>query len=169
MKANSTMSQAVDSAISAMSAALALLPTRLDTRAARVQLIATGLQESRLTARAQITDSGGAGPARGLLQFERGGGVRGVLEHPATSQLAALLCKLRDVEAEKTAVWAALERDDVLAFGFGRLLLLADPKPLPALDNPQAAWDCYVRNWRPGKPHRETWDAFYWRALEAIK
>ncbi len=57
----------------------------------------------------------------------------------------------------------------MLACAFARLLLFTDPRPLPALGNPQAAWDYYVRNWRPGKPHRDTWDALYAKALATIR
>ena len=67
------------------------------------------------------------------------------------------------------AVNEALASDDVLACAFARLLLFTDPRPLPALGNPQAAWDYYVRNWRPGKPHRDTWDALYAKALATIR
>lgn len=53
----------------------------------------------------------------------------------------------------------------MLAAAFARLLSRADRKPLPALDTSHdEAWDCHVRNWRPGKPHRETWDNFHAQA-----
>lgn len=127
-------------------------------------LLAIGLQESRLTHRRQI-----GGPARGLLQFELGGGVRGVLRHRSSREHAQAVCRARDVIATESAVYAALEHDDVLAMAFGRLLLWTDPKALPALGDEQAAWDLYLRTWRPGKPHRHTWDALYAKALEAVE
>ncbi len=131
---------------------------------AEVMLLAIGLQESRLTHRRQI-----GGPARGLLQFELGGGVRGVLRHRSSREHAQAVCRARDVIATESAVYAALEHDDVLAMAFGRLLLWTDPKALPALGDEQAAWDLYLRTWRPGKPHRHTWDALYAKALEAVE
>lgn len=142
--------------------ALALLPARMNSPAAVALLLAIGLQESRLTHRRQI-----GGPARGLWQFERGGGVRGVLEHPSSKALAAAVCEARGVEPIAGRVYDALEDDDVLAAAFARLLLWTDPKPLPAMGDTQAGWDCYIRTWRPGKPHRRTWDALYAQAAGA--
>lgn len=147
--------------------ALSLLPSNMDSIHARVQLLATGLQESRLTHRYQIIDGGGKGPARGILQFERGGGVKGVMTHEATKKHVERVCEIRGVPFDRDTVWQRLEFDDVLAFALGRLLYWADPKPLPPLGNAQAAWDCYISAWRPGKPHRATWNAFYNAALLA--
>jgi hypothetical protein len=153
----------------ALSAALALMPPRADTREARVLLLAIGLQESGLIQRVQVVAGGGEGPARGLLQFERGGGVRGVLSHPASRDLALQICIARRLPAVSTSVvWDELATDDVLAFAFGRLLLTTDPKALPQLGDEQGAWACYQRNWRPGKPHPERWPANYAAALAAV-
>ena len=143
--------------------ALALLPARMNSPAAIALLLAIGLQESRLTHRRQI-----GGPARGLWQFERGGGVRGVLEHPSSKKLAAAVCEARGVEPIASRVYGALEDDDVLAAAFARLLLWTDPKPLPAIGDTQSGWDLYIRTWRPGKPHRHTWDALYATATEDL-
>jgi len=117
----------------AIAPALAMLPERMTSLAAERQLIAIGLQESRLTHRRQI-----GGPARGLWQFERGGGVRGVLMHPASRSHALIVCTLRNVAPTATAVYAALEHDDVLAAAFARLLLWTDPQALP--DDAQGGW-----------------------------
>ena len=153
----------------ALTEALRLLPPQLDTTLARAMLLAIGLQESGLTARVQRVAGGGKGPARGLLQFERGGGVVGVLNHPASRDLALQVCTARKLPAvSSSVVWEWLETDDVLAFAFGRLLLLTDPKPLPALGRDQDAWECYLRNWRPGKPHRDRWNTNYPAALSAL-
>lgn len=143
--------------------ALALLPARMNSPNAIALLLAIGLQESRLTHRRQI-----GGPARGLWQFERGGGVRGVLEHPSSKKLAAAVCEARGVEPIASRVYEALEDDDVLAAAFARLLLWTDPKPLPAIGDTQSGWDLYIRTWRPGKPHRHTWDALYATAIEDL-
>lgn len=138
----------------------------LDTPAARAMLWAIGRQESRFIHRRQI-----GGPARGFWQFERGGGVRGVLTHRASADMARKLCAACGVEPTSFAVYPALEHDDVLAAGFARLLLYTDPKPLPPVEprNENAAWDYYIRNWRPGKPHRHTWGAFWKEAVEAYR
>lgn len=143
--------------------AIAIIDVR-DTPQARVQMLAIGLQESRFQYRRQM----GMGPATGFWQFERGGGVKGVLQHAVSKAKAAALCKARGVEAEPYAAWAALETDDVLAAGFARLLLLTDPRALPDVSDSVGAWDCYIRNWRPGKPHIETWSKFHRQAREAV-
>lgn len=148
----------------AINPAFALLPAKMDTPEARVQMLAIGLQESRFMYRRQMNQ----GPAMGYWQFERGGGVKGVLTHPASKALAVEVCKVRGIEPLAMPVWEALEHDDVLAAAFARLLLWTDAMRLPALGNADGAWECYLRNWRPGKPHRQTWDAFYQQALDQL-
>ena len=90
--------------------ALALLPAAMDTPQARCMLLAIGLQESRFVHRRQI-----GGPARGFWQFEQGGGVRGVLAHPASAALARQVCQVRGVPPTAPSVYSRLELDDVLA------------------------------------------------------
>lgn len=143
--------------------ALALLPAKMDTPAARVMLLAIGLQESRFVHRRQI-----GGPARGFWQFEKGGGVRGVLTHASTREQAQLVSKARGVPATADAVYDALDKDDVLAAAFARLLLWSDPKALPALGDADASWALYLRTWRPGKPHPETWSDLYRQAVAEV-
>lgn len=154
----------------AINPALGLLPVKMDSDAARVMLLAIGLQESRMEFRCQKTsDPYVKGPARGFWQFERGGGVIGVLSHLATKELAAQVCKARGVPHDSSLVHARLEFDDVLAAAFARLLLWTDAKPLPAVDaDHETAWRQYVRQWRPGRPHRETWDAFHTQARAQV-
>lgn len=155
----------------AIDPALALLPAAMDSPAARVQLLANGLQESRFQHAYQIVQGrpGVKGPARGYWQFELGGGVRGVLTHPASREHAYRICAERGVDPVAAAVWPALEYDHVLAAVFARLLLWTDPCRLPALGDVQGAWDLYIRTWRPGKPHRHTWDALYAQALAEVR
>jgi len=148
----------------AFNPALALLPAKMDTPAARVELLAIGLQESRFLHRRQL----GGGPARGFWQFERGGGVRGVLTHPASREHAYRICSIRGVEPVAAAVHQALEADDVLAAVFARLLLWTDAWRLPAVGDVQGAWDMYIRTWRPGKPHPQTWGGLYAQAVAAV-
>jgi len=143
---------------------LALLPSKMDSDRARVMLLAIGLQESRFEHRRQI-----GGPARSFWQFERAGGVQGVLRHPSTAALAKAVCKERGVEPDATAVYSRLEHDDLLACAFARLLLWSDPQPLPAPGYAAASWQLYLRTWRPGKPHRTTWDDLYRQAVEAVR
>lgn len=55
----------------------------MDSAAARCQMLAIGLQESRLQHRRQ-----NGGPARGFWQFEKGGGVKGILFHETAQERA---------------------------------------------------------------------------------
>lgn len=140
--------------------ALSLLPDRLNSTAARVQLLAIGLQESEFRYRSQI-----GGPARSFWQFERGG-VRGVMRHPSSSALALAVCSARDVRFDDQVIYNRLAVDDILAAAFARLLLWTDPRAIP--DDADAAWLMYLRNWRPGKPHPEKWPDNYRRAKQVL-
>lgn len=140
-----------------------VLPGRFNSTEAKVMLLAIGLQESRFQHRKQI-----GGPARGFWQFERGGGVHGVLNHGASARHAAAVCAILGYVPSAPVIYDALAEDDRLACAFARLLLFTDPKPLPPVGDLDASWDYYVRNWRPGKPHRKTWDALYLEAMEAL-
>lgn len=147
-------------------AGFSLLPERMDTPGNRALLWAIGRQESRMIYRRQI-----GGPARGLWQFERAGGVKGVLTHDSSRAFAHSVCNALDVAPTATAVYPALETDDTLAFCFARLLLWTDPRPvpLPIIANAGVAWNYYLRNWRPGKPHVKTWNKFWQEGLEVIR
>ncbi|MCY1304658.1 hypothetical protein D9M70_544190 [compost metagenome] len=148
----------------AIAPALSLLPARMKSPEAEVMLLAIGLQESRFEDRRQIR-----GPARSFWQAEQGGGmVHGVLRHPATRELAVAVCDARHVPPINERVYTAIEHDDVLAAALARLLLWTDPARLPALGAASQAWDLYLQTWRPGKPHRQTWDALYAQALEEV-
>lgn len=157
----------------AMAKAAAILPLAMDTPEARVMMIAIGLQESRFRYRYQVVAGGGKGPARGFWQFERGsvasrGGVTGVMLHHATTAHLARLCEQTGCDFDAKAIWERIETDDVLAAGLARLLLYTDPKPLPKMNDVEGAWDLYAnRTWRPGKPHRATWNAFHAAAVLA--
>ncbi len=140
-----------------------LLPSRMQSDKATVMLLAIGLQESRFEHRRQI-----AGPARGFWQFELGGCV-GVMNHPATRIYAVDVCNERGVQPVAKAVYAALEHDDVLAACMARLNLWWDAAPLPELTDAEGAWRLYLRTWRPGKPHRQTWDALHKRAVATVR
>ncbi|PLC06416.1 hypothetical protein CY658_05120 [Variovorax sp. RO1] len=148
----------------AINPALAILPMRMDSPRARVMLLSIGLQESHFEHRRQM----GNGPARGFWQFERGGGVKGVFTHSASTGHLRNLCDARGVPFDVPTIWAALERDDVLAAGVARLLLYTDPYPLPAEEDAGASWDLYLRTWRPGKPHPRTWPGYHQQAREAL-
>lgn len=154
----------------AINPALKLLGERMDSDAARVMMLAAGLQESRLQYRFQKVAGNpyGKGPARGLWQNERGG-VFCVMTNRATDGHAKSLCKARGVLFDQVLIHERLEYDDILAAGFARLILWADPRPMPTVNaDHEATWQCYLRNWRPGKPHRETWDAYHTAARAQV-
>lgn len=139
---------------SAINPALSLLPPKMDTDAARVELLAITLQEADAIHRVQH----GGGPAHGLWQFEEGGGVRGVMHHPSSRDFARAVCASLRVPFLRRAVWETLPANDILAAAFARLLLWTDFNPLPGVDAPaEEGWVYYERNWRPGKPHPEKW------------
>lgn len=156
----------------AVNKALYLLPHQMHTPEARVMIYAIGLQESRFEHRRQLIKKGGQllplGPAKGWFQFERGGGCKGVVEHPASRYWMHHVCQARGVAFNATAIWNAIEHDDVLAAAAARLLLFTDPRKLPALGDEAGAWNLYMRTWRPGKPHRATWPALYAEALAEV-
>jgi hypothetical protein len=138
-------------------AAFSLLPPAMDSPAARAELLAIGLQESRFRHRKQIS-----GPARSLWQFELGGGLAGVLQHHATAAHARkVLDALLYEDATIGQIHEAMTHNDTLACCLARLLLWTVPGRLPGPDDPEAGWRQYREGWRPGKPHRGTWDAFY--------
>ena len=156
--------------LAALNAAYTLLPAAMNSRWATINALAIQRQEDPQQTRAQVligTDGKRLkGPARGLWQFEKGGGVRGVLLHRATAKLAMEVCDALGVDPTPDAVWSALETDDVLAAAFARLLIYTDPFPLPTTQ--AAAWTMYAdRLWRPGKPHPEKWQA-NWTAAQMM-
>jgi hypothetical protein len=134
---------------------------------ARRFLLAVAMQESGslLAARYQGCPAAAAGPARGFWQFERGGGVSGVLHHPASRGLARTVCADLAVIPEPAASWRALEGSDLLAAMFARLLLFTDPHKLPT--RVDEGWLCYLRLWRPGKPREGAWPENWARAERA--
>lgn len=158
-----------------------LLPSRMDSDKSRVMLLAICGQEADFHHRWQVHDAkrpNSMGAARGLWQFERGGGVRGVLNHPASKDLAKEVCGERGVAATMSAVYSALHADDVLAACFARLLLWTDPAPLPSLGDFDGAFALYLRTWRPGAYDRGTvavrsklrrkWGDYYDQAVIAV-
>lgn len=142
----------------AITPAMSLLPKRMDSPAARTMLIAIALQESRLMYRKQIN-----GPARGFFQFE-GGGVNGVARHNASKDHLRTVCDA--LRYDVATVHGAIADNDTLAACVARLLLWTHPDKLPT--NASDGWAYYMNLWRPGRPHRDTWDAFYAEASRNI-
>ena len=139
---------------SALFPAFRLLPVAMGSPAAMAICIAIALQESGLRDRQQI-----GGPAHGYFQFERSGGVLGVLQHRSTRAHAVQVCEELDITPTVDKVFTAIEFHDVLACAFARLLLWSLPQAMPPQDDPDAGWKSYIDAWRPGKPHPDTWRA----------
>ena len=139
-----------------MNAAMSMLPPSMDSLESRAMLYAIARQESRLTYRRQI-----GGPARGFWQFEQGGGTRGVVTHAATRPLLLPVLERLRYEEHVPTLYAVIEHNDLLAAVFARLLLYTVPQKLPGPDDAEEGWLQYLSVWRPGRPHRHTWDAFY--------
>lgn len=106
-----------------------------------VMLLAIGLQESRFVHTYQIVQGkpGAKGPARGWWQFERMGGVHGVLNHATSKAHALAVCRALGVQPNVRDVWGQLEHDQVLATVFARLLLWTDPRSFPQVGDEQGA------------------------------
>ena len=121
-----------------------------DPRARRL-LAAIAEQESGLIHREQFP----TGPAHGLWQFERGGGVTGVMNHRATRTLMKEWCLKLLVPFEPFEVHNAITLNDQLACVAARLLLYTHPDPLPT--DEATAWTYYENLWRPGKPRPRDW------------
>lgn len=136
-------------------ATAALLPQALDSQSAKAMLMAVAMQESRFDARRQL-----GGPAHGFWQFELGG-IRASLNHKVSGPLLCAVLDRLDYDREPQTSYTAIEHNDVLAFAFARCLLYTLPYPLPLQHEAQEGWDQYVAAWRPGRPRRETWDAFF--------
>lgn len=137
-------------------------PTVPVTPAARLLLLAIAGQESNWKDVAQT-----GGPARGPFQFEPEA-CSGVLANSATTNKALVVCALLNIHPSGSIVYHALIGNPRLATAFARLYLWADPHPLPPVGDEEAAWNCYVRTWRPGKPSRTRWSLAYPDALEVI-
>lgn len=146
-------------------AAMRLLPVRMDSREAWATVHTIGMQESRMEHRRQI-----GGPAHGFFQFELGG-VRGVLRHKASQPLIEAVLDSLGYDHFSDTSYEAIVNNDILAVAYARCLLYTLPDSLPGKVEPDKAWGQYVSAWRPGKPHRSSWDAFYleaWIAAEKL-
>ena len=123
-----------------------------------VQMVVTiAGQESNWDARKQY-----GGPARSYWQFEQGGGVWGVLNHASTSGMIREICTAIDIDTvDEPTIYEAMAWSSFLGCAMARLLLLTDAAALPAIGDVDGSWDYYLRNWRPGAPHPETWPDKY--------
>lgn len=158
--------------------AYALLPAKMNTKAATAMLLAIGLQESKFLHRQQVitvTRDGKKvnvpeGPAVSFWQFEAGGGVKGVMQYYSTREHCKALCEHFGVAFDQKAIWEAMKTNDVLGACMARLLLFTDPLalPLPIPAQEDTAWRLYSRVWRPGKPHPAGWPGNWAAAIKEV-
>lgn len=106
------------------------------------------------------------GPARGFWQFEKMGGAIELFQK-TPKQLKAL-CDYLDIPFVLPDVFEAMAWNDTLACAMARLLLWQDPHALPEVGAKVAAWDYYIRNWRPGAPHPDAWGLNYDTAVTVV-
>lgn len=133
------------------------------TDEARVMCVAIAGQESNWEARLQYS-----GPARSLWQFEKGGGVHGVLTHAASKDPIRAFCDALGIPCDEATVYEAMAWNGLLGAAMARLLLLTDAAPLPSIGMCDQAWEYYERNWRPGAPHPEVWPDKYGVAIDTV-
>lgn len=169
------MSDRLKPRYAALAEAYTVLPPRMNTARATLLVLAITLQEDPQGLRVQRVDKTpanplGRGPALGLAQFERGGGVAAVMRNGAPSEepARALVACRPGVAWERDSIWRALERDDVLAMGLARCLLFNLPASLPSPTDVHKAWGQYLEAWGPGKPHAEKWAANHAEAARFV-
>jgi hypothetical protein len=154
--------------------ALGMLDSKLDTPAARAMLIAIALQETGLRARRQMLEArdhwweSKPGKGHGFWQFERDGGVRGVLRHAAASAIVLPVIDAMLYPRDPYAVHEALIHNDILACVLARALLYSVPDAMPRPNEADKGWSIYLKAWRPGKAHPEAWPENYRIAWEAV-
>jgi hypothetical protein len=148
----------------AINPALELLPEKMNSLEAKAMMIAIALQESGLVYRKQF-----GGPARSFFQFESGGGIHGVLSHPATAGIIGRVLDYMGYDHMPDTSYYAIEHNDVLACIYARLLLWTDPAFLPDENEADKGWDCYQRNWRPGRPRPDDWPSNFSAAWEEVR
>jgi hypothetical protein len=150
--------------------AMALLGPKFDSDEARVMMYAIGYQESLFKHRKQMPLRKGMpfGPARSFWQFEKNGGVAGVLSHQSTKEIIRQICSELGVTCLKENVWQMMGENDALGACMARLLLYTDPRPLPMVGDTMNSWQYYLDNWRPGKPHPSKWNENYRSAMRVF-
>lgn len=160
-------------------AGLALLPDALRTLDAKVQLYATSIQENPTRAPRQLIKKDGRlqpiGPAAGDYQFEKTGGIRGLLnfKNDRVQSMLRSVCAARQVPQTIDGLFDGIQTDPILAAALARLLYFTDAGALPKAGAEQYAWEVYLRTWRPGayerdpKGLRAKWSKSYAEAMKA--
>lgn len=149
----------------AVDPALALLPAKMQSGQARCQMLGDGLYESGYTTRQQVN-----GPAHGLWQFQPNA-IRLVMHNNATGNELLIACQKCGVKFGSTMIYFAIAsgEHDVLAAVLARLILWADPKPLPPIGDAYAAAECHQRCYRPGAWDEGRYLRLYPQAVAALQ
>lgn len=159
-------------------AGLALLPDTLRSIDAKVQVYATSIQENPTRVPRQLIKKDGnlqpVGPAAGDYQFEKTGGIRGLVnfKSPRLQQMLDHVCAERMWGKNEDTLFGAVQVDPILAAALARLLYFTDAGALPKAGAEQYAWDVYLRTWRPGayerdpKGLRAKWSKSYAEAMK---
>jgi hypothetical protein len=142
-----------------------VLPAKMRGDSGTVLSLAIGGQESGYAARVQM----GNGPAHSFWQMEKGGGVHGVMTHPASKDTAATVCAHYGVWFDEQVVWEAMATNDELGACFARLLLWTSTASMPTVGDQDGAYIYYTSLWRPGKPDPSRWPAAYQAAVRAVR
>ncbi len=155
-------------------ATLALYPAEFNSPAARAQLLAIAGVESEFLHRQQLVGKfrqwweSTFGPATSYFQIERIG-IRGVLEHHRAGDMLRRVLVELGYPADVEVIHQAIKYDIILAVVVARLILWIDPAPLPGPGQAWAAYQYYLRTWRPGKPCTfEKWQIWYERAWRIV-
>lgn len=131
------------------------LPAIMKREEAAFLLCCIGGQESAREERQQQ-----GGPAHGFFQFEQGG-IDGLMGNAVTALTLRDACLWLAVPYDGPTIYQALLLADTLAVICARLLLWADPDYVPPIGDSDAAWQMYLRCWRPGKPDQARWNQVY--------
>lgn len=154
-----------------LDAAAAILPELDWSPAARVQLLATAMQESGgLRFRIQVP----SGAARSFFQMERREAVLEVLTNTRSLPLLTRACETLVIPMGLDSLFEAVAWNDTLATCMARLNYWLSPLPIPVMGDKAAALTMYGQTWKPAwflnnKPEPGRWDASYAAAAAAIR
>lgn len=142
-----------------------------DNKMVQVNLLAISGQEADWKWRAQLSrvtnKPNPNGPALGLWQFERGGGVKGVMTHPSSKIFAQALSIKLGLPFDTETSWRQLMVNDLFAAQYARLLYWTDAYVMPTTQ--AAGWEAYYKRlWRPGSPHPEKWPENWAIAVDTV-
>jgi hypothetical protein len=127
-------------------------------------ILAIAIQESGVAYRRQVTKSGlEDGPAVSYWQFEHAG-CEGLLSARSTSNYIRQICTLFDIKPTKEGLLDAIQYNDIVAACAARLLIYSLPTPLA--ETKEMGWEQYLSSWRPGKPHKKSWEYSWETAID---